>query len=329
MNEQQDRKRCIKCNEIKPISDFEKRKDTGKHRNVCKQCVNKQHNIYLHAHPEIGLKQKEKRIKDKSRHVAYFEGNKDKIFSGEKECNVCHKIKPLTEFYYRSDEERFWSYCKSCKAEKQRRYDIANSDIVRKRRKAYRERTKDHISAHMKQYWREHRDERLAYQKKRYENNKEEILAKNREYYEANRDKIYSRSKPRRKRWFNENKETIYKHIRDRKEADPIYKMREQIRVLIRNSIRKKGYRKGSRTYEILGCDYDTFMVHLLATFKENYGYDWNGEPYHIDHIKPIASARSEDEVVALCHYSNLQMLKPEDNMSKGDNEEWKLNISQ
>ena len=119
--------------------------------------------------------------------------------------------------------------------------------------------------------------------------------------------------------------EKIYQNVRSRKEYDPVYKIREQIRVLIRNSIRKKGYKKDSRTYEILGCDYDTFYNHLLRTFIDNYGYEWDGiEEVHIDHIIPISSAKNEAEVYKLCHYTNLQLLKPKDNMSKQDKLDWK-----
>ena len=67
-------------------------------------------------------------------------------------------------------------------------------------------------------------------------------------------------------------------------------------------------------------------MEHLRKTFKDNYGYDWDGqEDVHIDHIIPLATANNEEEVLKLCHYTNLQLLKPEDNMSKQDKLDWKL----
>lgn len=319
-------KKCIKCGEIKPLSSFEKRKDTGKYRNSCKACVNKQHQEYLRSHPETKQRQKEKREKDKSKHIAYYEKNKDPISDGEKICSVCKKRKPLTEFYYRKNEGHFWSYCKTCKRNKQKVYETLNADSIKSKRKEYRGRTKEHISEHMKQYWQEHRDERLAYQKKRYEENKEQILAKNKEYYELNKDKIYAQRKEYQKKWFNDNREKIYQNVRNRKESDPVYKIREQIRVLIRNSIRKKGYKKDSRTYEILGCDYDAFYNHLLQTFIDNYGYEWDGiEEAHIDHITPVSTAKTEDDVYKLCHYTNLQLLKAEDNLSKGARVDWNL----
>jgi hypothetical protein len=46
----------------------------------------------------------------------------------------------------------------------------------------------------------------------------------------------------------------------------------------------------------------------------DNYGfYGW-----HIDHVIPLSSAKTEEEVYKLCHYTNLQPLWAEDNLKKG-----------
>jgi hypothetical protein len=52
-----------------------------------------------------------------------------------------------------------------------------------------------------------------------------------------------------------------------------------------------------------------------------NYGTAW-----HIDHIIPLASARDIDELVALCHYSNLQPLWAEENQLKSNKLDFELN---
>jgi len=43
----------------------------------------------------------------------------------------------------------------------------------------------------------------------------------------------------------------------------------------------------------------------------------------------PLSTAKSEDEVLSLCHYENLQLLKPEDNIEKSDSLEWSLDDSE
>lgn len=44
-----------------------------------------------------------------------------------------------------------------------------------------------------------------------------------------------------------------------------------------------------------------------------------------IDHIIPLASAKTKDEIIKLCHYTNLQLLKHSDNLLKGDKLNWQV----
>jgi hypothetical protein len=43
-----------------------------------------------------------------------------------------------------------------------------------------------------------------------------------------------------------------------------------------------------------------------------------NQGKWHIDHIIPLSSAKTEKEMYKLCHYTNLQPLWAFDNLSKG-----------
>ena len=73
-----------------------------------------------------------------------------------------------------------------------------------------------------------------------------------------------------------------------------------------------------------MGCDLDFFVDYLLKTYKDNYGYEWDGtESVHIDHIKPLSQAKTEEEVLKLCKYTNLQLLKAQDNLKKQDKEDY------
>jgi hypothetical protein len=44
-----------------------------------------------------------------------------------------------------------------------------------------------------------------------------------------------------------------------------------------------------------------------------------NRDEWHIDHIIPLSSANSEEELYKLCHYTNLQPLWAEENIKKSN----------
>lgn len=81
---------------------------------------------------------------------------------------------------------------------------------------------------------------------------------------------------------------------------------------------------KSEEVEEIVGISRGEFIDHLEATFRKRYGITTEKYlqyfPYrnlYIDHIKPLRFARSREEVKALCHYSNLQLLLARDNAAK------------
>lgn len=47
---------------------------------------------------------------------------------------------------------------------------------------------------------------------------------------------------------------------------------------------------------------------------------------YDLSAISLINEGKTEQDVIDLCHYTNLQMLKPEDNLAKSDKEGWSVN---
>ena len=155
--------------------------------------------------------------------------------------------------------------------------------------------------------------------KKYYKKNKEKILQYKKEYsilhpykykYNANKSK----------------KDYEYKKIR--REKDYLYKFKEQCRMVIYNSFKRNGHTKKEHTNEIIGMTLNELFNYLLQTYKNNYGYEWNRiEKVHIDHIIPLSTAKTEEEVIKLCHYTNLQLLKAEDNIQKRDKLDWKLEV--
>ena len=72
-----------------------------------------------------------------------------------------------------------------------------------------------------------------------------------------------------------------------------------------------------------MGCTFEELQKYLEQTWENNYGTSYNGEEVHIDHIIPLVTAKTEEDIIKLNHYTNLQLLTPEDNMAKGEQIDW------
>ena len=158
--------------------------------------------------------------------------------------------------------------------------------------------------------------------KKEYiKNNHEKTLESKRQWRINNQEQV----KDYKKEYYHKNKDSILEYNREYKKgyhqrrllSDRVYKVRDCIRNLIRCSIWKRGYTKRSRTQEILGIGYPEFKLYMERQFVTGMSWGNHGE-WHIDHIIPLASAQSEDDVIRLNHYTNLQPLWAIDNIRKG-----------
>ena len=94
--------------------------------------------------------------------------------------------------------------------------------------------------------------------------------------------------------------------------------LKSTLRSRTYSAFRNKGYKKNSKTQEMLGVDWEVCKAHIERQFTKGMNWD-NRSEWHIDHIIPLASAKTEEELKKLCHYSNLQPLWELDNLSKSD----------
>ena len=143
-------------------------------------------------------------------------------------------------------------------------------------------------------------------------------------YYEKNKndpDFIKKRKKSHLE-WLKENKDKVNKtsntYILKRRKTDPLFKLAMNMRGRMREFIKKSGFNKNKSTFKFIGCSPDELKLYLEKKFKK--GMTWkNHGSWHIDHIKPLASAKSVDAMNKLFHYTNLQPLWAEENLKKGD----------
>ena len=125
--------------------------------------------------------------------------------------------------------------------------------------------------------------------------------------------------KARNRKNYSKVKDRINKQNRKRRKEDPIYKLKGRVRYAIYRYIKDKG---GRSSIDILGCEIDKLKEHLTEQFSEGMTWDNHGE-WHIDHIIPLSSANTKEEVIKLNHYTNLQPLWAKDNLSKGAKQDW------
>jgi len=148
------------------------------------------------------------------------------------------------------------------------------------------------------------------FDKEQADERRKNVKEKSKKYYLDNRQKIIEYQKNYRK---------------ERLENDDLFKCSIKIRSNILTSIKRKGYSKKTKTYKILGCDYDFFKSYIEAQFKEGMTWENHGQ-WHFDHIIPVSFAKSEEELIRLSHYSNFQPLWAEENLSKSNKIEWTTN---
>lgn len=119
------------------------------------------------------------------------------------------------------------------------------------------------------------------------------------------------------KLWHARNPSYTAAYQAKRRASDQLYKLRTTLSNQTMRSFKAKGWSKTSKTQALLGCTFEEFVAHLQSKFEEGMTLENHGD-WHIDHIKPCATATSAEELAALFHFTNLQPLWATENLSKG-----------
>jgi len=232
------------------------------------------------------------------------------------------KMKAYQKAYYEANKAYQKAYYEANKekiAEKKKAYREANKEKIAEQRKAYYEANKEKIKAYresnkekIKAYCKANKQKIADYQKARYEANKEKIAEQQKVYREANKQKIADYKKA---------------YEKQRKKRDPIFRLKLNYRRSCHTAFESIGQKKNNSSLKLLGLKtWQELAEHLELRFYDhpetgekmtfdNHGY----YGWHIDHIIPLSSAKTEKEIIKLCHYTNLQPLWAEENLAKSN----------
>ena len=130
------------------------------------------------------------------------------------------------------------------------------------------------------------------------------------------------KEKERQKKYFLNNKVKINeqhkKYTQKKRKSDILFKLSDNIKSRLRQFLKSKNISKNNKTFEIVGCTSSYLKQYLESKFIINMCWENYGE-WHIDHIIPLSSAKTEEEIYKLCHYTNLQPLWAKDNLRKSN----------
>jgi len=233
----------------------------------------------------------------------------------KKICNKCMEIKEICEFgKNNSKKDKINTICKSCDKLKSKNYRLNNKEKIKKLNSKYYKYNKKEIQSKSKVY---------------YLSNKESIIKRNKIYYFNNVDsikitkKIYrDKNKVRLNKLSNiyshKNRKLLTQKEKERRNYEPLFRTIRYVRNRINQYFKSKNYKKDTKSFELLGCSPDFLKSHIESLFSEGMSWDLVGQYIHIDHIIPLSSGKTIDEVKKLCHYTNLQPLWAKDNLIKG-----------
>ena|SRR3990167_4865718 len=170
-------------------------------------------------------------------------------------------------------------------------------DVCRKHRAkspVFRQQQKDYHLANIE----ERRKKNCEYAKKR-KNKKQKYDI---EYRKKNAKKIDAR---------------VYQWRVNRMKKEPFFRFKERLKVRIYHAFKAVGMNKSRHSKDLLGGTLEEIRKHIEMKFADEMTWENYGK-WHADHIIPLIAGKTEDEMIKLCHYTNLQPLWAIDNLRKG-----------
>jgi hypothetical protein len=208
-------------------------------------------------------------------------------------CNKCGVEKKLCEFHKSKNKtDGYRLTCKECRKEESKNRYLNNPEYFEKYRKENRDKIIESLTE-----WRKNNSE---YRRTYYEKNYEKEIG----YYKLNHEK---------------NKKNQKEYVKNKYKNNVLFSLKLKLNGRLHKVLKRNNFEKKYRFTEILGCNLEEFKVYFESKFTEGMSWDLMGKEIHIDHIIPCASAKTEEDMIKLFHYTNLQPLWAKDNMSKSD----------
>ena len=132
------------------------------------------------------------------------------------------------------------------------------------------------------------------------------------EYYQTNKERIRDYNKK-----FDKQKSS---NFMVKYHNDTIVKLRHRLSCRLREVLKFKSMKKNKTYNDVIGCPPIFLKEYLEKQFTD--GMSWKNHGlygWHIDHIIPLSSVKTEEEIYKLCHYTNLQPLWAENNLKKSN----------
>lgn len=249
------------------------------------------------------------------------------------------------------------SRCKACSRkyvlenkdairERGRVWREANKELLRRQHKEKYERNKEAILARTTAYCRDNKEYYKEKNRVRYQDKREEIRERHNSDYVKNRERVLKRQKARReanpelfrerakryreknvelfntrsREYYSNNKESVIKRTMAYKVAryssDPVYALGVNIKSRVNEAIKAVNGRKSKRSNKYVGCTWAELAHHIERQFLNGMTWENKGD-WHIDHIIPLASAKTIEDLEPLLHFTNLRPLWATDNHQK------------
>ena len=230
-----------------------------------------------------------------------------------KVCNGCKQTKSIIDFSkHKNQKDGLQAKCKECKKIESSKWRINNPKYFKDNSYKYIENNRK-----ITQEWKE---KNPTYYKKYWEDNKDKLQIQVKEWTKNNPLYMneWNKNNPNKFKQYNKNQ-----YIKNK--SNPTFKIQNSIRVLLYKGLQTLNNKKSNKTLEIIGLEsWEKLREHIEKQWVgnmnwDNYGIGKNNTKWHIDHIIPISSAQTEEDIKKLNHYTNLQPMWGSDNQRKSN----------